>query len=102
MYKIPGIPDLLDKIAKNDTILFIGTGQTMVDLATGLHRRNHKGKMIAISRRGVLPMSQKKVDPYPSFYDEIKEYTEILPVFQTVRKHIKLAVENGIGSQSSN
>ncbi len=77
----PWNPELLNKIASNNSVLFIGTGQTMVDLATGLHRRNHKGKMVAISRRGVLPMSQKNVDPYPSFYNEIKEYTEILPVF---------------------
>ena len=92
----PWHPELLNKIAKKDTVLFIGTGQTMVDLATGLHRRNHEGKMIAISRRGVLPMSQKNVEPYPSFYDEIKVYAEILPVFKTVRKHIKLAENKDI------
>ena len=92
----PWQPKLLDRMSKDDTIFFIGTGQTMVDLATGLYRRNHKGRMVAISRRGVLPMSQKKVDSYPSFYDEIKEYDEIIPVFHTVRKHIKLAKDEGL------
>ncbi len=92
----PWHPELLDKIAKDDIVLFIGTGQTMVDLATGLYKRNHKGKIFSISRRGVLPMAQKKVNPYPSFYNEIKDYTEILPVFHTVRKHIKLASEAGM------
>jgi len=92
----PWQPKLLDRMSTDDTIFFIGTGQTMVDLATGLYRRNHQGKMFAISRRGVLPMSQKNVEPYPSFYDEIKDYAEILPIFQTVRKHIKLAVKKGM------
>jgi len=96
----PWHPELLNRISKDQTIFFIGTGQTMVDLATGLHRRKHTGRMLAISRRGVLPMSQMEVDSYPSFYDEIKEYTEILPVFQTVRKHLKLAISKGLDPRS--
>ncbi|MEJ2544475.1 MAG: FAD/NAD(P)-binding protein, partial [Calditrichaceae bacterium] len=44
----PWKPDLLKKIHKFDNILFIGSGQTMVDLATGLYKDKYKGKMTSI------------------------------------------------------
>lgn len=43
------------KIAPTDGVLLIGTGLTMVDIALSLHRRGHRGRLHAISRRGLLP-----------------------------------------------
>ena len=96
----PWNPAILNKFSTDDTIFFIGTGQTMTDLATGLYKRNHKGKMITISRRGIFPMVQKKVEPYPSFYDELKGLTDISTVFHIVRKHLRIANEKGLDPRS--
>jgi uncharacterized NAD(P)/FAD-binding protein YdhS len=43
------------------TILILGTGLTMVDTATALHERGHKGRVVALSRRGLLPQPHRQV-----------------------------------------
>jgi uncharacterized NAD(P)/FAD-binding protein YdhS len=96
----PWHPDIFTRFSPDDTILFIGTGQTMVDLATGLYRKKHKGKLLAISRRGILPLSQKMVDPYPSFFNELQGHSRILPIFKIIRKHLDLALQNGLDARA--
>lgn len=92
--------DIFNNLSPTDTILFIGTGQTMVDLVTGLYRRKHKGQLIGISRRGVLPLSQKMVDPYPSFFHELEGQMDMLLIYQIVRKHLKNAAQQGLDYRS--
>jgi uncharacterized NAD(P)/FAD-binding protein YdhS len=91
----PWDPAIFDFISPDDSILFIGTGQTTIDLATGLYKRKHKGELISISRRGFFPLVQKKVEPYPSFFDELNGLSDILSVFRVVRKHFRIAKEKG-------
>lgn len=92
----PWNSDIFRDFSSLNKIIFIGTGQTMVDLATGLYKRNHKGKMVTISRHGIFPLVQKKVEPYPSFYEEIIGHSSILSIFQIIRKHLKMADEKGM------
>ena len=42
------------RIAASDSILFIGTGQTMIDCLSVLSANGHKGPMFAVSRRGLI------------------------------------------------
>jgi len=95
-FQNPWKPDILENLSADDKIIFIGSGQTMVDLATGLYKKKHRGKMVGVSRRGFLPLSQKKVDPYPSFFDELEGQSRILPIFQIVKKHIRIASQKGL------
>jgi uncharacterized NAD(P)/FAD-binding protein YdhS len=44
------------------TILILGTGLTMVDTATALHERGHRGRIVALSRRGLLPQPHRQVE----------------------------------------
>ncbi|MEJ2103993.1 MAG: FAD/NAD(P)-binding protein [Ignavibacteriaceae bacterium] len=92
----PWDKNIFEKISSNHTIFFIGTGQTMVDLVAGLNKRKHRGRLICISRRGLLPLSQKKVEAYPSFFNELKGLNDILLVFSVVKKHIRIAEMKGI------
>lgn len=91
---------VLSSLSPDDTIFFIGTGQTTVDIAAGLFKKKHRGKMISISRKGLFPLVQKKVEPYPSFYDELKGITDIPSVLSIVRKHIRIAEKKGLDSRS--
>jgi uncharacterized NAD(P)/FAD-binding protein YdhS len=56
------------RISNRDDILFIGSGLTMVDKALELVYKKHSGRLIAVSRHGLLPQSHIKellVEGYP-------------------------------------
>jgi len=42
-------------------VLILGTGLTMVDYVLSLLLEGHKGPIIAISRRGLLPQAHRQV-----------------------------------------
>ncbi|MEO8455529.1 MAG: FAD/NAD(P)-binding protein [Sphingomicrobium sp.] len=46
-----------DLAASGDPTLLIGTGLTMVDLVLSLNAAGHQGRIIALSRRGLVPHS---------------------------------------------
>ncbi len=45
----------LDGLGTDDTVLILGTGLTMVDVALSLSARHFSGKVLALSRRGLVP-----------------------------------------------
>lgn len=45
----------LAAIGAGETIVLVGSGLTMVDVALDLQSRGHRGKLVALSRRGLLP-----------------------------------------------
>lgn len=45
----------LDAVGRDDQVVVIGTGLTMVDMAVWLDRRGWNGRMLALSRRGLAP-----------------------------------------------
>ncbi len=51
----PWAPGALDRIGADDDLLIIGTGLTMVDVIQTLLGRGWKGRVTALSRRGLMP-----------------------------------------------
>lgn len=51
----PWAGDIADGLSDDDTVLVIGTGLTMVDVALMLEARGFGGRVVALSRRGLLP-----------------------------------------------
>jgi len=45
------------------TLLILGTGLTMVDTALALEERGHRGRIVALSRRGLPPHAHRRVEP---------------------------------------
>ena len=60
----PWAGDIGDGLRGDDTVLLIGTGLTMVDVAVMLEARGLGGRIVALSRRGLLP-HRHAVPPQP-------------------------------------
>lgn len=52
----PFAPGALDPVGAEDRLLVLGTGLTMFDVAIALDRKGFMGSMLAVSRRGRMPM----------------------------------------------
>jgi uncharacterized NAD(P)/FAD-binding protein YdhS len=51
----PWCAERLDSIGRDERVLLLGTGLTMVDVALTLAGRGHTGRITALSRRGLAP-----------------------------------------------
>ena len=57
----------LSAIGRDDRVLVVGTGLTMVDQVLALEARGHRGRITAVSRRGFLPTDHcpRRTEPVP-------------------------------------
>jgi len=90
-FQNPWDSTLYKNIFADDTIFIVGTGLSMVDVVLHFQKSGHRGKIYAISTRGLLPAVHKLGFTYPSFYDEIKDMDRITDMLKAVRRHIALA-----------
>ena len=58
-------------VATGGSLLLVGTGLTMVDLALSLDAAGYRGRAVALSRRGQVPRSHADFEPAPVEYDEL-------------------------------
>ena len=60
----PWDPAVVEGLTAEDTVLLVGTGLTMVDVALSLDAAGFAGRIVALSRRGLLP--RPHVPPGPA------------------------------------
>jgi len=63
----PWVPGALDAIAEDDSILLLGTGLTMYDIALELQARGVRQPMHALSRRGLMAQSHRPHSHPPTY-----------------------------------
>jgi uncharacterized NAD(P)/FAD-binding protein YdhS len=63
----PWEPGALGSLPADAPLLIIGTGLTMVDVALRLARGGHAGQLLAVSRRGLVPLAHKAGGVWPPF-----------------------------------
>lgn len=97
----PWSGDNLSQINSNDTILVVGTGLTMVDQVMSITKHtDFKGKIIAISRRGLLPLPHGET---PTFQiSQTIDFTKctFLELYQFIKKEVKKAKSLGLSYRS--
>ena len=94
-FQDPWSSALYDSLDPEDSIFIVGTGLSMIDVALHLHNHGHRGKISAISTRGLLPAVHKLGFSYPAFADELKNTDRITDILKIVRRHMKNADTNG-------
>lgn len=95
----PWVPGAVDAIAPNANVLLIGTGLTMLDYVQSLGARDHQGKIIALSRHGLLPRRSLPPHHWSPFIDPAKTYS-VRQLVRLVRQQIEDAMHQGQNWQS--
>jgi len=62
LYVSPWLEPVGGGAASDAALLILGTGLTMVDTALALEEQGHRGRIVALSRRGLLPHTHRRVD----------------------------------------
>jgi uncharacterized NAD(P)/FAD-binding protein YdhS len=62
-YADPWSPPSAADIRKDGSVLILGTGLTMSDYVLSLLRDGHRGPIVAMSRRGLMPKAHRRVPP---------------------------------------
>ena len=68
-----------------EDVLIIGTGLTMVDVVLSLDEAGHRGRIVALSRRGLAPRGHAAHDPAPIELDEVPQGS-VLALWRWLRR----------------
>ena len=87
--------DALARVPTTASALIVGTGLTMVDVVLSLLDRGHKGPIIALSRRGLLPTRHSENRRYHDFLADRSLPERALEAFRLVRAEVQAAADQG-------
>jgi uncharacterized NAD(P)/FAD-binding protein YdhS len=94
---VPWRQGVLAGIPADSDILLVGAGLTAIDLVLELRARGHRGKIHALSRRGLRPLQHVAgAGAYPSFFDDQALPATMRELMRTVRAEVAKAAEAGI------
>jgi uncharacterized NAD(P)/FAD-binding protein YdhS len=71
--------------ATGGSALLVGTGLTMVDLVLSLESAGHRGKIVALSRRGLIPRSHADFESAPIAREDLPD-GDLLALWRWLRK----------------
>ena len=91
----PWQQDVLDTLSREGSTLVVGTGLTGCDVIASLRARGHRGRIIAVSRRGLLPRP-RTTQPVAAFgsFDQAPSHTA-LALLRRVRATVSEATRLG-------
>jgi uncharacterized NAD(P)/FAD-binding protein YdhS len=81
--------------APDSMILILGAGLTMIDAAIALSESGHRGPIVAISRRGLLPQAHRRVEVAPIAQTELPSPAALAPFLHWVRARAREETRSG-------
>lgn len=92
----PWAIERLGRLDPDRTVLIIGTGLTMVDAVAALRRHGFPGRIVAVSRRGLVPNTHAPTAPWP-LPDLDPDVRASLPrLVALIRREISAARQAGV------
>jgi uncharacterized NAD(P)/FAD-binding protein YdhS len=94
----PWTPEAVAGLRPEAPVLIVGTGLTMIDLVHALDAQGFYGPILALSRRGLLPLPHEHIAqgwPVPELGEAVKG--SALALFQAIRAQIRAAAARNIG-----
>ena len=85
----PWRPDLAQLVRPQDRVLIVGTGLTMMDVLASLDAAAHRGRVVALSRRGLLPHPRTALPVQPGGGFIPAESPRVLTVLRQVREAVR-------------
>lgn len=93
---VPWPRGALAGIPPDSEVLIVGAGLTAIDLILELAENGHRGKIHALSRRGLLPHIHRPVPPYDDFLKTEPLPHTVLGLSRRLRAEIRRASASGI------
>ncbi len=90
----PWAVDALDDVGAEDPVLLLGTGLTAVDIALKLAAQGHRGRTLALSRRGLTPQVHADGGAWPSFLEAALPASP-LALSRLIRRQVAAAEASG-------
>jgi uncharacterized NAD(P)/FAD-binding protein YdhS len=84
-YVDPWTPPRDSGVEPHHRMLLVGTGLTMVDYVLSLEDAGHRTPIIAVSRRGLLPLVHRATTPLPTHEHEVPFGAEASALLQWLR-----------------
>lgn len=96
----PWAPDALRAVDPRQPTLLIGSGLTMLDVLLGLRQQGITAPVIAISRRGLLPLAHREHGHAPQYRSSLPAMLERRPrlrhYLRELRQEVARAAEQGV------
>jgi uncharacterized NAD(P)/FAD-binding protein YdhS len=87
--------------APDSTILILGTGLTMVDAAISLGESSHRGPIVALSRRGLLPQAHRRIETAPIQETELPSPAKLAAFLHWLRARVRNEMRRGGDCEAS-
>jgi uncharacterized NAD(P)/FAD-binding protein YdhS len=78
----------LSRVKRNDSVVILGSGLTMIDQVLSLRNKGHRGPIHVLSRRGLVPHGHSKT-PLKPVEPNLTGATEISEILARLRRQVR-------------
>lgn len=99
-FQNPWKMESVENLSKNENVLVIGNGLTMVDTVLALQERNFKGIIYSISPNGYHILSHRHAPiKYSKLVDELPEELDLKSIRNLIIKHVRAVRKLGVSAE---